>query len=126
MCNCSLEPDKKYMLVDEDWNIVLDDIDVSWENGEVESFECGCEDTDEYKLDMSSEVGMPKIKKIVVYNNVATKIYWRDGSDTTVTWGAGDEYDLEKAVFACIAKKYYGSYTNIERSLSRVKHVTNG
>lgn len=75
-----------------------------------------------YKLDI---VPMPKIKKIVVYNDKATVIFWKDGTQTKVVLGDSDYPDLEKAVAMAIAKKYYGSFTWMERSLSRVKYVNN-
>lgn len=71
------------------------------------------------------EISMPKIKRIVVYNGFVTKIFWKDGSDTTVKLNAHDNYDLEKAVAIAIAKKFYGSYENMNRSISRVKYVDN-
>lgn len=77
-------------------------------------------------INASSAVGMPKIKKIIVYNDKATVIFWKDDSEPTkVVLGDLDEPDLEKAVAIAIAKKYYGSYTNMTRSLSRVKYVFN-
>lgn len=49
-----------------------------------------------------------KIKN-VIFNNPYTIVFWQDGTKTTVTCGAGDVFDEEKGIFACITKKLYGN-----------------
>jgi len=75
------------------------------------------------KPESDGVVEMPKIKKIIVYNNRATVVFWKDGTQTKVVIGKNEIYDEEKAVAMAIAKRYHGSYDRFSRSLSRVKHV---
>lgn len=48
------------------------------------------------------------IKK-VIHNEPATIVIWSDGSKTVVKCSPNDEYDREKGLLMCIAKKQYGS-----------------
>ena len=61
---------------------------------------------------------LPAIKK-VIYNNPATIIFWSDHTKTVVQCQKGDEYDPEKGLAMCIAKKALG---NTSRKLNDVLH----
>lgn len=58
----------------------------------------------------------PTIKKIVV-NNKTTIVLWEDGTKTIVRPSANDNYDLEAAVCAAIAKKIYGTNSAFKRMI---------
>ena len=45
----------------------------------------------------------------VIHNEPATIVIWADGSKTVVKCSPNDEYDREKGLLMCIAKKQYGS-----------------
>lgn len=50
----------------------------------------------------------PHIKK-VIFNAPATVICWGDGTKTVVKCGENDEFDPEKGMAMCIAKKALGN-----------------
>lgn len=45
----------------------------------------------------------------VIHNEPATVVLWKDGTKTVVKCHEGDEYDPEKGLLLCIAKKAYGN-----------------
>jgi hypothetical protein len=45
----------------------------------------------------------------VIFNNPATIVLWADGTKTVVKSGKNDEYDPEKGLALCIAKKALGN-----------------
>lgn len=51
-------------------------------------------------------VELPKIEK-VIFNEPATIVFWKDGTKTIVKCSPNDEYDREKGLLMCIAKKLY-------------------
>lgn len=58
----------------------------------------------------------PGIKKIIV-NDKTTIVLWWDGTKTIVRPSANDNYDLEAAVCAAIAKKIYGTNSAFKRMI---------
>lgn len=58
----------------------------------------------------------PIIKKIIV-NDKTTIVLWVDGTKTIVRPSANDNYDLEAAVCAAIAKKIYGTNSAFKRMI---------
>jgi len=48
----------------------------------------------------------------VIFNEPATIVYWKDGTKTIVKCQPGDDYDDEKGLALCIAKKYLGNKSN--------------
>jgi len=53
----------------------------------------------------------PKVKRCIVHND-ATVIKWSDGTTTRVICHEGEKFDLEKAIFACMAKRAFGNGYN--------------
>lgn len=45
----------------------------------------------------------------VIYNGPATIVLWKDGTKTVVKCRKGDDFDFEKGLLLCIAKKAYGN-----------------
>lgn len=58
----------------------------------------------------------PIIKKIVA-NDKTTIVMWNNGTKTIVRPSANDNYDLEAAVCAAIAKKIYGTNSAFKRMI---------
>lgn len=58
----------------------------------------------------------PTIKKIIV-NDKTTIVLWGDSTKTIVRPSANDNYDLEAAVCAAIAKKIYGTNSAFKRMI---------
>lgn len=59
-----------------------------------------------------------KIKK-VIFNNPATIIIWSDGSKTVVKVQNGEEYDPEKGMSLCCAKKLLGNKSNFNNEFKK-------
>ena len=74
------------------------------------------------KKEDSNAKSMPKIKKVIFHNQIATEVIWMDGSITKVVTGKGDTFSPEYGLSMCIAKKYCGSYENFSKSLKKAKH----
>lgn len=59
-----------------------------------------------------------RIKK-VIFNNPATIIIWSDGSKTVVKVQNGEEYDPEKGMALCCAKKLLGNKSNFNNEFKK-------
>lgn len=53
--------------------------------------------------------------KRVIFNDPATIVFWTDGTKTVVKCQPGDEYDKEKGLALCIAKKYFNNKGNFNK-----------
>jgi hypothetical protein len=53
----------------------------------------------------------PAIKN-VIFNDIATIVFWTDGTKTVVKWGPHDIYDPEKGLAMAISKKALGNQGN--------------
>ena len=69
--------------------------------GRIISFDC----TDGEFCGFASEFDIER----VIHNEPATVVLWKDGTKTVVKCSEGDEYDPEKGLLLCIAKKAYGN-----------------
>lgn len=61
----------------------------------------------------------PTIERVIC-NDPATVVIWSDGTKTVVKCQDGDEYDPEKGLALCVAKKYFGNtgkYNDVFRQL---------
>jgi len=58
------------------------------------------------------------IKK-VIFNNPATIIIWSDGTKTVVKVQNGEEYDPEKGMALCCAKKLLGNKSNFNNEFKK-------
>ena len=61
---------------------------------------------------------IPRIEKIIVNGN-HTIVIWEDGTKTIVKPSENDNYDLEAAVCAAIAKKMYGSNSALKKEIKK-------
>ena len=59
-----------------------------------------------------------QIKK-VIFNNPATIIIWSDGTKTVVKVQNGEEYDPEKGMALCCAKKLLGNKSNFNNEFKK-------
>ncbi|MFZ2992612.1 MAG: hypothetical protein WA061_02745 [Microgenomates group bacterium] len=69
---------------------------------------------------------MPKIKKVMCFESLVTKVWWSDGTTTEVRCGDRDTFNPEFGLAMCIAKKYSGNYENFHKSLLRTRHSIGG
>jgi hypothetical protein len=60
----------------------------------------------------STEAGNRSAYYRVIFNDPATIVLWRDGTKTVVKCRPGEEYDPEKGLAMCIAKKTLGNKGN--------------
>lgn len=56
--------------------------------------------------------------KNVIFNDDVTIVFWLDGTKTVVKCQPGDEYDAEKGLLACMAKKFYNG-NGFNRALAK-------
>ncbi len=54
-------------------------------------------------------IGKPNEIKKVIYHDPATIVFWQDGTKTVVKCVQGEEYDPEKGILYCIAKRFLGN-----------------
>lgn len=69
-------------------------------------------------LSTMRRLGFMQIKK-VIFNNPATIIIWSDGSKTVVKVQNGEEYDPEKGMALCCAKKLLGNKSNFNNEFKK-------
>lgn len=60
------------------------------------------------RIKMKQKPLIPGIKN-VIYSGEATIVFWEDGIKTVVRCQPDDEWDGEKGVLECIAKRAYGN-----------------
>ncbi len=53
----------------------------------------------------------------VIFRDLATIVFWADGTKTVARCGIHDKYDPEKGVMACIAKRAYGNGNKLHAAL---------
>ena len=58
--------------------------------------------------------GKENIEK-VIFNDPATIVFWKDGTNTVVKCQNGDTYDKEKGLAMCVAKKFFGNKGNFNK-----------
>ena len=60
----------------------------------------------------------------VIFNEPATIVFWKDGTKTVVKCGENDEYDPEKGIAMCFAKKALGNTGHYYQTFK--KHLPDG
>lgn len=84
-----------------------------WDGWTTERYNKACESylkTFKNKSNSLFNVSLPEIKN-VIFNAPATIIFWGDNTKT-VTKADGEDYDMEKGMAMCIAKKALGNQGN--------------
>ena len=62
---------------------------------------------------------IPEIKK-VIFNDPATIVYWKDGTNTVVKCQKGDDFDSEKGFAMAFLKKCWGNKGNFNNKLRKI------
>ena len=62
---------------------------------------------------------IPEIKK-VIFNDPATIVYWKDGTNTVVKCQKGDDFDSEKGFAMAFLKKCWGNKGNFNDKLRKI------
>ena len=81
-----------------------------------------CTDGKDWEQTVKSELSALQIKRIIV-NNLATIVFWEDGTKTVVKISDADmedgKYDIYAGVSYAIAKKLFGSNSAFKREVDR-------
>lgn len=73
-----------------------------------------------YKLEITSTPpkGFYAVKRII-FNDPATIVFWEDGTKTVVKVTKGDKYNKYFGFLAALAKKVYGSNTEVQKIIEK-------
>ena len=83
-----------------------------------------------YGIDFSKEIGITFTRSLlgvleettrkpmperIIYNDITTIVYWKDGTKTLSRCMESDEFNQEAGFLACLAKKIYGGHNQYKK-----------